>query len=84
VYTIKKTTEAETQFEALPLVAKSRILAALQSLQNFPTVSNIVKLKGYASVYRKRVGDYRILFEVRNHEVIILVFKIGHRKDVYE
>jgi mRNA interferase RelE/StbE len=39
---------------------------------------------GRAGQWRYRVGDYRILAEIRDEEIAIYVFKIGHRRDVYE
>lgn len=33
--------------------------------------------------YSYRIGDYRVIYEIRNHKLIILVIKIGDRKDVY-
>ncbi len=41
------------------------------------------KIKGYSNAYRIRLGDYRVIYEIRNLELIIFVVKIGHRKDVY-
>jgi mRNA interferase RelE/StbE len=35
-------------------------------------------------IWRYRVGDYRILCEIKNHELIVLVLRIGHRKQVYD
>ncbi|MGA1263238.1 MAG: type II toxin-antitoxin system RelE family toxin [Prochlorothrix sp.] len=41
------------------------------------------KLKGQEEVYRIRVGQYRILYEIQDQQLIVLVIKIGHRRDVY-
>ena len=41
-------------------------------------------LKGHlASLWRYRVGDYRVICELRDQELVILVIRLGHRKDVY-
>lgn len=37
-----------------------------------------------AGLWRYRVGDYRLLCEIQNHELIVLVVKIGHRREVYQ
>ena len=47
----------------------------------FPRESR--KLTGYDEVRRVRVGRYRILYSVAGRELVIIVLKIGHRKDVY-
>jgi len=41
------------------------------------------KMKGNNDFHKVRVGDYRIIYEIHNDILIILVVKIGHRKDVY-
>jgi len=42
------------------------------------------KMKGNNSFHRIRSGDYRIIFEIHDDRLVILVVKIGHRKDVYK
>ena len=41
------------------------------------------KLLGYDDVFRIRVGTYRVLYSVSEAEVVVIVLKVGHRKDVY-
>lgn len=41
-------------------------------------------LKGFAGLYRLRVGDYRIIYCVNENELVILVIKVGHRREIYE
>jgi len=42
------------------------------------------KLSGYDDVYRVRVGSYRVLYSVSTSTLIVIVLKVGHRKDVYQ
>ena len=42
------------------------------------------KMKGNNSFHRIRSGDYRIIFEIHDDRLVILVVKIGHRKDIYK
>lgn len=44
---------------------------------------DIIKMQGKEDTYRLRCGDYRIIFEVQDHIVTVLVVSIGHRKEVY-
>ena len=44
---------------------------------------NSRKLKGEEHAYRIRVGDYRIIYDVLQEVLVILVLRVGHRKDVY-
>lgn len=69
--------------EKLDKAAKERIISALERLRIRPESHNIKKLVGMPG-YRFRAGDYRIIFEIDNNQIQILVLKIGHRKNVYE
>ena len=59
-----------------------RILAAIDSLSEEPRPSGGERLSGQEK-YRVRQGNYRIVYEIINKEVIVVVVKVGHRKDVY-
>jgi mRNA interferase RelE/StbE len=45
--------------------------------------NNLKQLKGDKKIYRLRVADYRVIFEKKDSELVILVIRIGHRKEVY-
>jgi len=45
--------------------------------------SGCVKLAGEPDLYRIRVGDYRIVYQVKDTALIVLVLSIGHRRDIY-
>ncbi|NIP24600.1 MAG: type II toxin-antitoxin system RelE/ParE family toxin [Phycisphaerae bacterium] len=55
----------------------------IKNLGNNPYPPNCVKLKGQEDLYRIRSGDYRIIYMVKSKEVIILVLRIAHRRQVY-
>ncbi|MBM3211290.1 type II toxin-antitoxin system RelE/ParE family toxin [Candidatus Poribacteria bacterium] len=61
-----------------------RIKKAIESLKEFPDISNIRKLSAHPLAdYRLRVGEYRVLFDVYWESMTIYVLKIGHRQDIY-
>ena len=74
---------AERAFLALPKEVQRRLDARLLGLQDNPRQSGVKALTGAAGVYRLRVGDYRVLYEIHDDSVIVLVLKIGHRREVY-
>ncbi|MGW7295515.1 type II toxin-antitoxin system RelE family toxin [Streptomyces xiamenensis] len=45
--------------------------------------ADIKKLSGHEGLYRLRVGAYRVAYSVDNGELVILVVKVGHRREVY-
>ena len=59
-----------------------RILKTIVSLSEEPRPSGAEQLSGQER-YRVRQGNYRIIYEINDNEVIVVVVKVGHRKDVY-
>ncbi|MEV0153962.1 type II toxin-antitoxin system RelE/ParE family toxin [Micromonospora sp. NPDC050686] len=49
-----------------------------------PRPAGVKALAGHPGLLRIRVGDYRIIYTVRDHELIVLVVHLGHRGDVYD
>ena len=45
---------------------------------------DIVKLIGFQNIYRLRINDYRIIYEVFENEIMIYIFNIGNRGDIYK
>ncbi len=67
----------------LPKQDRRRIRDKIDSLaENLPDPST-TKMKGDNPFHRVRVGDYRIIYEIHDNTLLILVLKIGHRKEVY-
>jgi len=60
----------------------ARILKGIDALRAEPRPPGVEKLSGQEK-YRIRQGVYRILYEIRNLELIVMVVKVGHRRDVY-
>ena len=62
---------------------QQRIRAAIGLLAEDPRPPACVAMSGEDSVYRVRVGDYRIVYEVTDDVLVIHVVRIGHRREVY-
>ena len=60
-----------------------RLTQAIRSLAENPRPSSCVKLSGEDNVYRVRVGDYRIVYQIRDEQLVILVIAVGHRREIY-
>jgi mRNA interferase RelE/StbE len=60
-----------------------RIINALRALETNPHPPGSMKLKGGAELYRVRVGDYRVIYQVREAVLLVLVVQIGHRREIY-
>ncbi|HAF03074.1 MAG TPA: type II toxin-antitoxin system mRNA interferase toxin, RelE/StbE family [Spartobacteria bacterium] len=60
-----------------------RLRNAIDILSENARPPGCVKLAGEPDLYRIRVGDYRIVYQLRNQALTVLVVSIGHRKDIY-
>lgn len=67
---------------AFPNQDVKRILQRIRSLADNPRPPGCEKLSGQER-YRIRQGDYRVIYEIQDHKLIIWVVKVGHRRDVY-
>lgn len=84
VYRVVFTRKAEKELLKLPQSVSKRIIPRIENLITDPKPSSSKRLVGYADLYRIRIGDYRVIYEIRNQKLIIVVIKIAHRKDIYK
>ena len=82
-YTILLSKKAQKQLDKLSDNIVEPILSAIAQLENNPRPNGCKKLKG-RDVYRIRTGDYRIIYNIFDNELIIDVINLGHRKSIYE
>lgn len=82
-YRIEVSATAEKQIRKLNKADQIRVLRAIQNLTKEPRPPGTRKLRGYEDVYRIRVGTYRILYSIESGRLLIIVLKVGHRRDVY-
>jgi mRNA interferase RelE/StbE len=62
---------------------RQRIVAGIRSLADDPRSPGCEKLAGEGGRYRMRVGRYRVIYSVGDGELLVVVVRVGHRKDVY-
>ena len=74
---------ADRALKRLPLALATRIVATMTALQNDPRPPGVKKIQGAANLWRLRVADYRIVYEIHHRDIVIVVLRIAHRKDVY-
>jgi mRNA interferase RelE/StbE len=82
-YSVEISRTAEKQLRALTAPDLGKIVRALDGLGNDPHPPGSRKLSGYTDVFRLRVGVYRVLYSVEGNRLVVIILKIGHRKDVY-
>jgi mRNA interferase RelE/StbE len=82
-YDLRITTSAAKSLMKLPRVEQKRIRSAIAELPADPRPHGVTKLSGTTDSYRIRVGNYRIVYTLDDGELVIVVVRIGHRKEIY-
>ena len=82
-YEIEISRTAEKQLKKLPADDQLRVVRAVLALAEEPHPRGSRRLSGYDDVFRVRVGRYRVLYSVFESRLVIIILKVGHRKDVY-
>jgi len=83
MYRIFLSPKAAKFLEKAPREIQKRIDDTLLLLINGKFQALNVKKLADSKLFRKRIGDYRIIFEIDNERKALVVYRIGHRKDVY-
>jgi len=82
-YQIQLSPRAFDQLKELPKKIGRQIASKIDALANDPRPKGCKKLEAAGSIYRIRSGDYRILYQIKDKALIVLIIRIGNRKDVY-
>lgn len=81
-YHVVLTRSAKKELLRLPDAIYDAVAEKLLALQETPRPDGCKKLKGHAG-YRVRVGDYRMLYEIRDAEFVVTIYAIRHRREAY-
>jgi mRNA interferase RelE/StbE len=82
-YRIEVSATAEKQIRKLRREDQVRVLRTILSLATEPTPPGSRKVRGYEDIFRIRVGTYRILYRVAGRRLLIIILKVGHRREIY-
>ena len=83
IYRVTISRGAARTFRGLHPHAAACLKSAIQELALDPRPPGALQLTGGQGEYRIRVGDYRIVYDIQDDELVILVLRIGHRREVY-
>lgn len=84
MYHVYITEKAFKQLSKLPKPIQKKISENIDALSDNPRPAQSKKLKGYDDLYRIRIADYRVVYEIVNQQVLITILRVAHRKDVYK
>lgn len=83
-YRVEISPAVARQLRKLDLAARRRVQAAIELLADEPRPPGAKKLAGGEGEWRVRTGDYRVVYEVNDGVLLILVLAVGHRRDIYQ
>ena len=83
-YQVRLAPAAVRQVRRLDPPGRRRVQAAIDLLAENPRPPGARQLVGGAGEWRVRTGDFRIIYDIRDEQLLVLVVKVGHRRDVYE
>ncbi len=82
-YKIEIRPRALRSLAKIPEPDRGRIIKRIDRLGDDPRPEGSKKLKGADDLYRIRVGDYRVVYGIRDAILTVLVVRVAHRRDVY-
>jgi mRNA interferase RelE/StbE len=81
-YSVSILRSAQKSLGSLPASAQDRIIAAIERLAANPRPFVAKKLTG-RDAWRIRIGDYRVIYEISDANLVVLIVDVGHRKEIY-
>ena len=83
-YQVLFSKKAKRDLKKMDPDAKQQIVEAAEALGKRPRPPSSKQMKGeYSGYWRERTGNYRIIYEIRDEQLAIIVVRAGHRKDIY-
>jgi len=83
-YSVTLSPAAARQLRKFDPEVRRRIQAAIELLAENPRPPAATRLVGGGGEWRVRTGDYRVIYEIHDAELLILILRMAHRREVYE
>lgn len=81
-YSLRIKQSAVKALAKIPKGDRQRIMDAIEQLKAFPFAGSTLKGE-FFGLRRIRIGDYRVIYEINKQELIILIVRVSHRREVY-
>ena len=82
-YTILFRASVKREMRRLDAGVAKRVDEAILALAENPRPAGCVKLSGPSELWRIRVGDYRVVYEIHDRQLIVLIVGVAHRREIY-
>ena len=83
-YAVKFSPAAARELRKFDPLTRRRIQAVVELLANEPRPPAAIRLVGGAGEWRVRTGDYRVIYEIHDAELLVLVLRMAHCREIYE
>jgi len=84
IYEVTLAPSAARQVREFDPQVRRRVQAAIELLADDPRPPTATRLLGGAGEWRVRTGDYRIIYEIEENRLLVLVLNVGHRREIYQ
>jgi len=81
-YSVDILRSAQKQLGGINQQDQSRIISAIQALADDPRPQGCRKLSGRPA-WRIRIGSYRVIYEIHDNQLLVLIVAVGHRREIY-
>lgn len=82
-YTVSLTRSAARDIRALDETVRKRVARAIDALADDPRPDGAKKLSAEDGIWRVRVGDYRIVYQIADRQLLVLVLRVRHRREAH-
>ena len=83
LFNIEWKASAKKELRKIDKTEITKILKAIELLENNPYPTNHKKILGTEHIYRIKIGNYRVIYSVENQKLIIEIIRVRHRKEAY-
>ncbi len=84
VYRLEYKSSVKKELRELSRVDRIAIVHKIELLRSQPRPEGSAKLKGSRDLFRIRHGDYRVIYHIKKEVLIIIIIRIGHRREAYK
>lgn len=84
-YQVKVSKRAKRDLKKMDPDNRQQVRQAIDKLSNNPRPQSSKRMRGeYKGFWRERTGNYRIIYEIQDQDLVVMVIRAGHRKDIYK
>lgn len=81
-YVVQVAKAADRSIDALDRSVRPRVILAIQALKTDPRPSGCKKLAA-SELWRIRIGNYRVVYSIEDAQLVVIVVRVGHRREIY-